>query len=353
MSKNFISLTFLCLSLSIAGLFGCAGPKGSASYETNSLTTPIDKNKYIIGIGDVVDVLYFRNYSKGGQYYYLNVEDEIKIISYSHPQINSTVTIRPDGKVYLQRVGEVVLLGLTPIEASNYLKEEFSRTLKNPEIAVNVTKFHTVLDELFVSLESDITQQRRRVIVRADGYISLPMIGDIKAMGLSIEELNNEITSKYSDQFPHLDTTVILTSDESQQVLVLGEVYSPGMYHLPSYFGALQAVSLAGGYKDSAKLKSVLLVRKGKDGNPLSKTIDLKEVLSSGDISQDEILRPYDVVYVPKTFIAQVNVFMDQYFTKFLHNIVPPNINLGFTYILHPQTTSNRQTNIIPVDQNN
>ena len=331
MGLRFITLSFLCLSVAMGGFFGCAGSKGKASYETNGLITPLNKNKYILGIGDVVDVLYFRDYSKGDPYYRLNVKDEIEVISSSHPDINCKVAMRPDGKVYLQRIGEVVLLGLTPIEASNYLENKYSYTLKNPEISVSVTRFHTPLDEMFVSLESEESKQRTRAIIRADGYLNLPMIGDIKAAGLTVEELNNEISSKYSSRFPSLGTTVILTGAESRQVLVLGEVEKPGIYPMPRYVGALQAVSFAGGYKDSAKLKSVLLIRKGKDGKPLLMRVDLSEVLSSGDITKDVPLQPYDVVYVPKTTINKVNIFVEQYIYKFL----PPNLGVGFSFLLN------------------
>ena len=337
---KFILLIFFAIFIfcSCATTKSSVSPKanfseGTAYDKTNSLRTSLngdDRNKYILGVEDIVSVLYFEDYSKSGTSYRLKVRDEIEVTSSSHPDLNSKLKVRPDGKVSLKRIGDLMIAGSTPTEVAGLLKKKFSKTLRNPEIAVNVTTFHTALDQLFKSLEAFESKQRITATIRADGYITLPMIGDIKADGLTVEALNNEITKKYATQSIPVLTNAILTKAGSRQVLVLGEVQKPGLYPMPRYLSALQAVTLAGGYKDSAALKKVFLIRKGNDNRPYPITADLGEVLSSGDMNKDVPLEPYDVVYVPKTDLDRITTVFQR-----IYKLLPPNLTLGFVYILN------------------
>ena len=325
-------------------VYSCVGTKKNAldkgksyqdgdSLKTDSLDHSLNvggKNRYILGVEDIVSILYFEDYSKSDTPYRLKVRDEIEVTSSSHPDLNSKLKIRPDGKASLKRVGDLMIAGSTPSEVADLLKKIFSKTLRNPEIAVNVTTFHTSLDQLFKSLEAFESRQRITATIRADGYITLPMIGDIKADGLTVEELNNEITKQYATQSIPVITDAILTKAGSRQILVLGEVQKPGMYPMPRYLSTLQAVTLAGGYKDSAALKKVFLIRKGNDNRPYPITADLSEVLSSGDMNKDVPLEPYDVVYVPKTDLDQITTVFQK-----IYKLIPPNLTLGFVYILN------------------
>ena len=105
-----------------------------------------------------------------------------------------------------------------------------------------------------------------------------------------------------------------LAQAQSRKVYVLGQVQRPGAYDLKQPITPLQAIALAqGAIEDQADLTSVILISKDVHGKPIGRRLDLKKTLDVGDMSSAILVKPYDVIYVPRTFIGDVQVFMRQY----------------------------------------
>jgi hypothetical protein len=96
----------------------------------------------------------------------------------------------------------------------------------------------------------------------------------------------------------------------------------------------LQAVMNAGGFKDTAKPAGVIVIRKGPDNRPMPLRVDLQRVLDGESTAEDLQLQPYDIVYVPKTWIAQANQFVNEYVERLLL-FRGTTFGLGFTYELN------------------
>src|SRR4030042_5045931 len=90
----------------------------------------------------------------------------------------------------------------------------------------------------------------------------------------------------------------------------------------------LQALSQAGGVKDSARTTEVIVIRRGGDNKPLTIPINLDKAIDGTDMGQDIALRPFDIVYVPKSPIANVNKWVDQY----IRRNIPISISTGLGY---------------------
>jgi polysaccharide export outer membrane protein len=165
-------------------------------------------------------------------------------------------------------------------------------------------------DVLYISVweNPDLTQD---VIVRPDGKISFPLIGEIKAQGLTIPALDNIITKKLKDYIRYPDVSVSLKSMGGERVIVLGEVNRPGVYSLGDKRTVLEVIALAGGFTDDAVLNSVVVVKGGLK-KPKAERINLALALKKGKIKEDVRLRAQDIVYVPKKFIANVNYYMSK-----------------------------------------
>jgi protein involved in polysaccharide export with SLBB domain len=153
------------------------------------------------------------------------------------------------------------------------------------------------------------------VSVRPDGRISLQLIGDITARGLTSTQLGSAIAKAYSQELRQPEVTVIVKSFANQQVYVGGEVEREGPVDLSGGLNAFQAVIRAGGFKETAKPEAAILIRKGPDGRPLVYRIDLEEAVDQ-PFKAEVQLQPFDIVYVPKTFIAEADKFIDQYIQK-------------------------------------
>ena len=168
------------------------------------------------------------------------------------------------------------------------------------------------------------------VIIRPDGKISLQLIDEIQAAGLTPAQLDDILTKKYSSQLKQSVLTVILKSFGGQRIYVGGEVNSPQVLTVVGKVNALQAIFDAGGLRDDAKLSSVIIVSRGPDHRPFTRKVNLKKALN-GEIAEDEyLLKPFDMVYVPKTNLAKA----DQFITH-IYKFIPPRVGLSFQYELH------------------
>jgi polysaccharide biosynthesis/export protein len=167
-----------------------------------------------------------------------------------------------------------------------------------------------------------------QVTVRPDGRISLQLVHEIIAVGLTPQELTDLLTKKYAPELKKPEITVIVRSFSAQKIYVDGEVTKPGMVPLIGFMSVLQAISQAGGMKDTARTSEVVIIRRGENHNPLVGKVNLDNAINGTDMGQDIILSPFDIVYVPKSTIANVDVWVDQYIRK----VLPISITTGLGY---------------------
>lgn len=168
----------------------------------------------------------------------------------------------------------------------------------------------------------DLNEQ---VTVRPDGRISLQLVRSIVAAGLTPEQLTDQLTKAYSAQLKDPEIAVIVRSFSSQRVYVDGEVAKPGLIPLTGPTTVLQAISQAGGFLYTGNATDVMLIRRGPENQPLAMMVNMKKVHDGTDLAQDIYLKPFDIVYVPKTGIANVNLWIEQY----MNRMVP---RIGFLY---------------------
>lgn len=194
-----------------------------------------------------------RSYSISMEEYRIHAGDQLDIKFFYNPELNEQVTVRPDGRISLQLVHEVMTAGLTPAELSAVLRDRYSKDLAKPEITILVRTFGT------------------------------------------------------------------------QRVFVDGEVARPGLIPLSGSVTALQAISQAGGLKPTGKVSKVMVIRRDSENRPSSFSVDLRRALDGTDPARDILLQPFDIVFVPRSAIANANLWVEQY----LNNMMP---QLGVFY---------------------
>ena len=174
------------------------------------------------------------------------------------------------------------------------------------------------------------SELNEQVIVRPDGRISLQMIQEIIAAGLTPAQLTKLLTERYATELQKPAVTVIVRSFGGQSIFADGEVNRPGIINMIRPITVLQSIAQAGGLKESALTTEVIVIRAGSDHKPMVIPVNIEKVVDGTDMGQDIVLRPFDIVYVPKSPIANVNMWVDQYLRK---NIP---IYFGLTYDLAP-----------------
>jgi polysaccharide export outer membrane protein len=140
----------------------------------------------------------------------------------------------------------------------------------------------------------------RTVVVRPDGMISLPLLNDVRAAGLTPEQLRTELATRLQEYIPNVEVSVIVNAVNSMKVSVLGEVGSPGRYPFESHMTVLDALAVAGGLKDFAARKRIVIMRQeGQERKHLYFNYD--KVMARDGTAGNFELRPDDIVFVPLT----------------------------------------------------
>lgn len=140
----------------------------------------------------------------------------------------------------------------------------------------------------------------RQVTVRPDGKISLPLIGELAASGLTPEELRAQIVERLKEyQQSAVVASVIVQTVNSYKVFILGQVQSPGSYALKSRTTVLQALSLAGGFSQFASKNKIVLIRKRPDGLDEKIQVKFNDLVYDEQSRANEFLRPGDTIFVP------------------------------------------------------
>jgi polysaccharide export outer membrane protein len=156
------------------------------------------------------------------------------------------------------------------------------------------------------------------VPIGPDGMISLPLVGNVRAAGLSVRELENELASRLTDYVQHPSVSITVSEYRSQPVSVLGDVNTPGVHELRGQTSLLRMLSLAGGLKPDAGYR-IKIVRRAESGPiPLPGAssdssgkfsvaeLNIKELLDASRPQDDIVVKPYDVITVPRAQVVYV-----------------------------------------------
>lgn len=149
--------------------------------------------------------------------------------------------------------------------------------------------------EILVWKEADLS---RKVSVRPDGKISLPLIDDVQASGQTPTQLKEAITKALGAFIEHPSVSVILQENNSKVIHVIGKVKSPGMYVLHKATTVLQAIASAGGFQEWAKIDDISVMRTS-GGQQRRLVFNYSQVIAGKNLEQNVSLQPNDVIVVP------------------------------------------------------
>ena len=154
--------------------------------------------------------------------------------------------------------------------------------------------------------------------VDPNGKIVLRMVGPVQAAGLTPSQLASSIDKAYSNELRNPGAVVHLNSLPSRQVYVEGEVTKPGAFPLQPGMTAVQALALAGGVTDNSDPESAVLIRRDACGQPQGSKIDLAAATKKPGSAEDVALAARDVVVVPKSGIANADLWVKQHIRDIL-----------------------------------
>ncbi len=204
-----------------------------------------------------------------------------------------------------------------------FLKNDFKRSVSNEQRVSQtfVPEYKLGFGDLVEVKFFNNKQFNEIVSVRPDGRITMEKIGDIFVTGMTPSQLDSLITVTYADIILNPDVTVFIRQLGGYKIYILGEVKTPGGYALERNMTVIQALAAAGGYKTTARLGNVMVLRQGKNGVVDAFKIDVSEYLSGENIHLETgglYLQAHDIVYVTSTFFTDVTTFLKQVYDGLL-----------------------------------
>ncbi len=318
-----------CIGLTPSPFRPSPGPtKGPQIHDLAEAFDIVCRN-YKLGPDDILQVIFQTEWSIPAGSYKLDTLDTLNVEFILDPELNRQVTIRPDGMITLPGIGEVKAVGLSPDQLAGRIERRFKeanifrggdidpKLKKYRLVTVSVVEFYQKIRRLVESLTTLTSGQQSRISVNPDGTIDLPLLKDrVLAGGHTVQEVERTINRLYRNgPLEHVIASLSLAEARSRKVYVLGSVENPGAYDIDQPITALHALALAGGHDtETADLTSVILISKNIHGKPIGRRLDLKRILDVGDMSSSILVKPYDVIFVPNTYVQDMRLFMEQYF---------------------------------------
>lgn len=170
------------------------------------------------------------------------------------------------------------------------------------------------------------------VVVPPDGLISTVMADDVMAYGHTVQQLRADLTKQYQSELTDPHVSVIMRSFAPNRIYVTGEVALPGEFVTAGpNLTLLQAIARAGGLKNSASTDNIIVIRHGNNTPPMAYTVDYNAAKSGLHPEKDVTLAAYDVVFVPRSDVADVYLYFQQFIQQFLP------ASFGLSYQINPQ----------------
>lgn len=196
----------------------------------------------------------------------------------------------------------LALLASFPVTA----QQKEAPQLKTPE----VSRYQLVPGDVVEITYRHTPEFNQTVTIHPDGFVVLEIVGDIKLSGLNLEQARQEIIKKASQRLKDPEVTLILKEFQKPYFVVSGEVAQPGKFEIREKITALQAVMMAGGFRDSAKSSQILVFRKINADFAEVKLLNLKGIKKTSDLENDLTLESGDIILVPRNNFSKIEKFV-------------------------------------------
>ncbi len=245
-------------------------------------TVPPQFSRYILGTGDVVNILVTQPPGS----YRLDEGDVINVNVQRFQDLNFQALINPEGNITVPLLGTVFLKGLTLQQAQNKIRAGLNRYVVEPK--------------LILSLVARRPNPNFQAIIDAEGNITIPELGTVLVQGLSLPEAEEKIRLHLSRTFIEPVVAVSLAGERPVQIAIAGEISRPGIYPISSRMPRVtDALQLAGGSTMKADLRKVQIRRKRLDGSVVTTDVDLYAPLLNGAALPNLRLQDGDTIFVP------------------------------------------------------
>jgi polysaccharide export outer membrane protein len=179
-----------------------------------------------------------------------------------------------------------------------------------PQLQARDARYHLCAGDSFdVSFELS-PEFNQNVTVQPDGFVTLKSVGDVKVLDQTIPQLTQTLRVAYGKILNDPLIVVVLKDFQKPYFFADGQVGHPGKYEMRGNLTLTEAVATAGGFTEASKHSQVRLYRRVDDQWMFAKVFNLKEMEQKGDLHEDPLLHPGDMLFVPKNSLSKIKPFL-------------------------------------------
>ena len=251
--------------------------------------------------------------------------DELKVTVWGYPELSEQVVILPDGTLSYPLIGSLPASGLTAQRLSRSLEAALNKYIESPQVSLVVTTMRSrrfsVMGEVqragvYPLWSDDVTVFE--AVAQAGGLGPAALPSEVKVFrqeqgGLIPVDLNSMLIGQIPHQTFTLrsgDVVYVPSFSSRRKVSVLGEVNTPGMYTLQPNMTVIDALSAAGWIRSSGLSRAVMVTRRDPQGNHHLFRIDAQRAVLKKESTEELLLEPGDVVYVPQGMLSKFSNFV-------------------------------------------
>lgn len=283
--------------------------------------------EYRLRVDDSIDFVYRLTRERMPYAYRLAVGDSVQLEVLKDETVTRELTIQPDGTILVPFVGTVMAAERSAEQLQRELTDLLKEHYRNPIVLITPIKVNTRLEDLRAAVDRRAGNggQSQLTRVSPDGTIQLPGIDVVHVQGLTLAEAKEEIDAQYDARFGGIEVTPILASRAPRFVYVLGEVTNPGRYEMQGPTTLMQAIALAGGWRNGANFRQIVVFRRAEDWRLTAVMLNVTQALYGNcPLPKDEIwLRDSDIVLLPQRPVKVIDDAIQLVFTEGFYRVLP------------------------------
>ncbi len=307
---------FVWLGIWLSFLTGCASTVAieSDDFGVREHTIETSLDEYQLQVGDRISlVCVVKEGTVESLPYYLNVGDVIALNIQDREDLSYQYSVNPDGTVQFMLLGSFQVLGMTLDELSSELQKRYLEAGVLDKLSLGLVKYNIAVERFISKLNpGGLGNEPYSSTISVDGTANFPLIGFVHLNGMTLQKADQLIEEKYQALFNNIDITLRIEKSDGHSITVLGEVVKPGTIQVNGTVSVLAALGSVGGYTNGAQLDSIMIVQK----RGLNVYVNKYNLDSDLFAMANHKMIAGDFIFVPKSRITNVNVFVDQYLRR-------------------------------------
>jgi polysaccharide export outer membrane protein len=299
----------------LVGTQGCAAIDHTIRRQKpRTITVEVPREEYRLKPGDQIELFFTTSCAYDSTIMYMLEEgDEVRLYVSDREDLSGEYAVGPDGFLYFPYIDPIPARGRELSSISKDLDGAYQSQIGESRVSLTYARYKSASRDFIAAFpEWRSGAPHYSTTVTPQGSAVFPQVGTLQVAGLTLEQARAMILGRFHGCFPSIEVTLQLRGGGHRFVTVLGQVESPGAYEVSGDLSVATLLGLAGGWRETAYLESVIHISQRTDGLVVQK-IDLEKELIIASLKP---VHAGDLVFVPARRIVNLNDWIDRYIRR-------------------------------------